>query len=262
MSATKGHKLLRSKASLELAGNFCITKVVVIRVKNVLLYTTMNALKLLFRQRAKAKEKELVVPVAKAGANVVLQDLNIHLVVPVPKVRAKARRVQTLKPESRNVHLDLLVVNVEQAKLVCVVPLTAINTFLLSLGNKVVVALLRMRKIALLVRLFWMENVRKAQSAENGMLLIANTSNLGAVLLGAIVFLFTEAKMAMSSIWAGPMLLGLSGSQKLKLRAKQAHVFHWSHKILVKSLCRWNRWASRRYKSNRTVVSVSDVLHS
>ena len=154
VSATEGHKLLRSKASLELAGNFCITKVVVVRVTNVLLSTIMNALRFLFRQRAKAKKNELVVPVPKAGANVVLQSLQNHLVVPVPNVRAKARRVQALMPKARNVHLVLLVVKVELAKLVYVVPSKAISTFLLALDSKVVVALLLVRKIALLVKLF------------------------------------------------------------------------------------------------------------
>ena len=223
----------------------------------------------MFLQRAKAKARE------RRKENVVLQNLPktgmeklaCHLVVLVPKVRAKARRVQTLMPMLLNVHLDLLVVDVLPANLVYVVPSRAISTFLLALGKKVVVAPLQMKKIALLVRLFSMGSVTEAQSVENGMSLIVAKSSLGAVLLETIVFLFTETQMAVSSTWAEPILLSLSENQKLKLRAKQAHVSHLSHKILVNAeacllssrspLCRWNLQASRRSRSHSTRLSVS-----
>ena len=181
-----------------------------------------------------------------------------HLVVLVPKVRAKAKRVQTLMPMLLNVHLDLLVVDVVPANLVYVVPSRAISTFLLAQGKKVVVALLQVKKIALLVRLLSTGSVIKAHSVENGMSLIAASLSSGTVLVEIIVFSFTETKMAMSSTWAEPILLSLNENQKLKLRAKQVRASHLSHKILVKPLCRWTLQASRRSKSSSTRISVSN----
>ena len=80
-------------------------------------------------------------------------------------------------------------------------------------------------------------------------------------MLGTDVFLFTATNRAMSSIWAGPILRNPSEKQKLKLRAKQVRVFHWRHMRLVKYLCRWKLWASRRSKTEPD-VSVPDVLYS
>ena len=133
------------------------------------------------------------------ATKVLLVALNLqnHPAVPVKvKVRAKVRRVQTLMIVAHLVHLVLLVVTAVPAKLANVVLWKATNIFQLALAHRVSGSLLRVKKTALLVRLFWMENVRKAQSVENGMLLIANTSNQGAALLVTIAFLFTETKMA------------------------------------------------------------------
>ena len=148
--------------------------VAVTRVTNVLLFMIMNVLRLLFHKKAKAAVgSDLKVPKEKARAKMVakmvVRDLRDHLAVPVPKVRERVRRVHILLTLSLNVHLGLLVANVQEAKLVCVVPLKATSTCPLKLGNRVVVALLRMRKTVLLARLSWMGNARKAQSAENGM---------------------------------------------------------------------------------------------
>ena len=141
-------------------------------VTNALLFMIMNALRLLFQTKAKAAVGDPKVPTAsyqKARAKTVVRDLRNHLGVPVPKVRERVRRVQILLPLPLNVHLVRLVVNVQEVKLVYVVPLKAISTCPLKLGNRVVVALLRMRKIVLLARPSWMVNARRAQSVESGM---------------------------------------------------------------------------------------------
>ena len=163
-----------------------------------------------------------------------------------------------------DVHMGLLVVHLhlgaETANLVYVVPWMATSTFLLALERRVVDALLQMKEIVLLARLLSMGSVQKAQSAGNGMSLIVASSSSGTVSLGATVFFFTEITMAMSPMWEEPILRSPNEKQKRELRAKQARVFHWSHRILVKYVCRWNFQASRWYKSNSTGVSVSDFL--
>ena len=147
--------------------------VVVTRVTNVLLFMIMNVLRLLFQTKAKAAVGDLKVPKEKARAKMVakmvVRDLRDHLAVPVPKVRERVRRVHILLTLSLNVHLGLLVVNVQETKLVCVVPLKATSTCPRKLGNRVVVALLRMRKTVLLARLSWMVNARRVPSVESGM---------------------------------------------------------------------------------------------